>query len=68
MDKNKVDNSKDNKEEKNMEAIIKRPCTVLESLEESLKEMQLMRQGKLPKKSWKEFRKELQEERTKNKE
>jgi len=35
-----------------------RYCTVAESLEESLKEMQLMRRGKLPKKSLKESKQE----------
>lgn len=35
-----------------------RYCTVAESLEQSLKEMQLIREGKLPKKTWKECMKE----------
>jgi hypothetical protein len=39
-----------------------RPCTVKESIEQSLKEMQLMRQGKLPKRNWDDFMKELEEE------
>ena len=34
-------------------------CTVEESLEESLKEMQLMRQGKMPKRTWREMCEEL---------
>ncbi|NRY59829.1 hypothetical protein [Clostridium beijerinckii] len=34
-----------------------RYCTVSESLEQSLKEMQLIRQGKLPKKTWRQLRK-----------
>lgn len=34
--------------------VIKRPCTVKESIEESLKEVKLMREGKLPKKTWDE--------------
>ena len=33
-----------------------------ESLEESLKEVKLMREGKLPKKSWREMFKELKED------
>jgi len=39
----------------------KRPCTPDESLEESLKEMQLIRKGILKGKSWEEFEKELKE-------
>lgn len=35
-----------------MDTAIKRPCTPSESLAQSLKEMKLMREGKLPKKSW----------------
>lgn len=37
----------------------KRPCTPLESLAQSLKEMKLMRESKLPKKSWWELKAEL---------
>jgi len=32
-----------------------RPCTVNESFEQSLKEMLLMREGSIKKKSWEEF-------------
>lgn len=32
-----------------------RYCTVQESIIESFKEVKLMREGKLPKKSWKDF-------------
>lgn len=32
-----------------------RYCTVQESMIESFKEVKLMREGKLPKKSWKDF-------------
>ena len=39
-----------------------RPCSTKESLEQSLKEMQLIRQGKLKKRSWKDLKKELQKE------
>lgn len=35
-----------------------RYCTVQESIIESFKEVKLMREGKLPKKSWKDFMKE----------
>lgn len=36
-----------------------RHCTVEESLEESLKQMKLMREGKMPKRSWDDFRKSM---------
>jgi hypothetical protein len=39
-----------------------RYCTVAESLEQSLKEMKLMREGKLPKKTWRELMEELNNE------
>lgn len=39
-----------------------RYCTVSESLEQSLKEMQLIRQGKLPKKTWRQLRERLGDE------
>jgi len=37
----------------------KRPCSPIQSLEQSLKEMKLMREGKLPKKNVKEMFKKL---------
>lgn len=40
----------------------KRYCTVAESLEQSLKEMQLMREGGIPKKSIQEVLEELDNE------
>ncbi|WP_157737954.1 hypothetical protein [Aneurinibacillus soli] len=38
-----------------------RYCTPAESLKQALKEMKLMREGKLPKKPWDEFYKEIKE-------
>jgi hypothetical protein len=38
---------------------VERPCTILESLEESLKQMKAMRKGEMPKKTWRDFKKEL---------
>ncbi|MDD5935549.1 MAG: hypothetical protein PUC65_08340 [Clostridiales bacterium] len=38
-----------------MNATVTRPCTVQESLIQSCKEVKLMQEGKLPKKTWKEF-------------
>ncbi|HID0881130.1 TPA: hypothetical protein ACXDAY_002082 [Clostridium botulinum] len=45
-----------------MENVVERYCTVSESLEESLKQMKAIRSGKMKKKTWKEFKQELQEE------
>ena len=50
------------KGEKNMNATIKRPLTPSQSLEQSIKEMQLIRQGKLKGKTWKELREELKKD------
>jgi transposase len=36
----------------------KRYCTIAQSLEDALKQMKNMRNGKVPKKTWKEFREE----------
>lgn len=48
---------------------IERPCTIQESIIQSCKEVSLMRQGKLPKRSWKDFaetmRKEIDEDKDK---
>lgn len=44
------------------DAHFKRPCTPSESLVQSLKEMKLMREGKLPKKSWWDYIKEKKDE------
>lgn len=38
-----------------------RPCTPSESLEQSLKEMQAMKQNKIEKRTWRKFRKKLDE-------
>lgn len=39
-----------------------RYCSIEESLRESLKQMQLMKKGVIPKKTWKEFCLEVEEE------
>ena len=44
-----------------MNIIVKRPVTPLESLTESLKEMQLIRSGKKKKKTWRELKNELRD-------
>lgn len=40
-----------------------RYCSVYESLEQSLKEVKLMKQGKIKKKTWNELLKELKEDK-----
>ena len=40
----------------------KRYCSVYESLEQSLKEMKLIREGKLKATTWDEFKKQLESE------
>lgn len=40
----------------------KRPCTPSESLAKSLQEMQLIKQGKLQKRTWNELKEELKNE------
>lgn len=40
-----------------------RYCTVYESLDESLKEVKLIKQGKIKAKTWKELFKELKEDK-----
>ncbi|HBJ2614378.1 TPA: hypothetical protein LA742_002870 [Clostridium botulinum] len=45
-----------------MRNIVQRYCPVSESLEESLKQMKAVRSGKMKKKTWRELKKELQEE------
>jgi len=43
-----------------VDAAIKRPCSPLESLEQSLKEVFMIKSGKLPKRTWSELKKELE--------
>ncbi len=51
---------------KNMNAVVERYCTVSESLEESLKQMKLIREGNLPKRTWKELKKEIENDNSDN--
>jgi len=57
------DNFKDDKGEdnmsKNLTPSIPRYCLITDSLKQSCKEVSLMRQGKLPKKTWNQFKTEL---------
>mgnify|MGYP001196926450 FL=1 len=45
-------------EESDMSATmnIERPCTILESLEKSCQEVKMMREGKIPKRSWNDLK------------
>jgi hypothetical protein len=52
----------DKEDEKEMEAVIQEKSSVRESIIESLKEVELMRKGKLPKKTWREMMKEIKGE------
>lgn len=51
------------KEDKRMNTTIKRPTTPAESLKQSFKEVKLIQEGKLPKKSWRELYNELKNEK-----
>lgn len=57
MESNKADDINAEKEVDDMSiaALDERYCTIQESIIESFKEVKLMREGKLPKKSWKDF-------------
>jgi hypothetical protein len=48
------------KEANKMDTAIKRPCSPIQSLEQAFKEMILIRSGKLPKRTWSEFKRELE--------
>ncbi|HID0767937.1 TPA: hypothetical protein ACXDAZ_002466 [Clostridium botulinum] len=45
-----------------MKKVVQRYCPVSESFEESFKQMKAIRSGKMKKRTWKELKKELQEE------
>jgi hypothetical protein len=51
------------KEGKRMNALEKRPKTPSESLKESMKQMKLIQEGKLPKKTWQDYLKEQEKEK-----
>lgn len=42
-----------------------RPCTISESIQQSCQEIKFMREGKIPKRSWQEFRQRMKDEITK---
>lgn len=60
MKSNRNDDIKTKEEVNDMSTatLDERYCTIQESIIESFKEVKLMREGKLPKKSWKDFMKE----------
>jgi len=43
----------------NMDITCERPCTPSESVAQAIKEMMLMRQGKIKKRTWEDFEKEM---------
>lgn len=59
------DNDKKEKarEEIRMDTTVKRPCTPSQSLAQSLREMNSMREGKLKKRTWRELRADLKKEK-----
>lgn len=58
-DKNNIIVGKSMREDDTMNAMAERYCPISESIIESCKEVKLMRDGKLPKKTWKELKEEL---------
>lgn len=61
------DNKSYEKEESEMSVMLDvgRPCTVVESIKHSCQEVKSMREGKIPKRSWKEFRQKMEDEMAK---
>lgn len=57
MSRNKKPHTKEGAD--TMNATVQRPCSVSESIVQSCKEIKAMREGTLPKKSWKDLREEL---------
>ena len=55
---------KKKEEESDMSATmnIERPCTILESLEKSCQEVKMMREGKIPKRSWNDLKNRMKKE------
>lgn len=69
MDKDKSDNKDKIKEDKDMDAVVERPCTILESIEESFKQIKEYKEGKRKFKSleesqalWDKWAKETEDE------
>lgn len=52
------------KEESEMSATVsvERPCSVAESIKQSCQEVKLMREGKIPKRSWSDFQRRIKNE------
>ena len=65
-DDNKKCETTDKKEESEMNATLgmERPCTILESIKQSCQEVKLMREGKISKRSWREFKQRMETEMT----
>lgn len=65
MRRKKGDIREDKKMGMALEVIMEKPCTPVESLEQSLKEMIQIRRGELPKRTWEDFKRELKEDKDK---
>lgn len=65
-----IEFTKNKKEESDMNATlaVERPCTISESIKQSCQEVKLMREGKIPKCSWREFKQCMETELTKDNE
>ena len=46
----------------NTKVMLERPCTISESIKQSCLEVKLMREGKIPKSSWREFKQRMEAE------
>ena len=53
--------------EMNAKLMLERPCTISESIKQSCQEVKLMREGKIPKRSWREFKQRMEAEVTEGK-
>lgn len=41
---------------------VQRPCSISESIKQSCQEVKLMREGKIPKRSWSDFQRRMKNE------
>jgi hypothetical protein len=61
-DKDKQNEKASNMEDDDMNISIERHCSIKESIIESCKEIKLMQDQKLPKRSWDDFAKKIRDE------
>ena len=60
----KIEEKKKEESEMNAAANGDRICTISESIKQSCQEVRLMREGKIPKRTWKDFRRRMEAEIT----